>query len=68
MALQPFEVLYEADLPAYKLPADLQHLYGRLGFARPVLYSNFVASLDGVVSDLADAIEAVGKSPGLPPI
>jgi len=50
MALQPFEVLYEADLPAYKLPADLHHLYGRLGFAKPALYSNFVASLDGVVA------------------
>src|SRR6202171_4967365 len=50
MALQPFEVLYEADLPTYKLPADLHHLYGKLGFATPALYSNFVSSLDGVVS------------------
>jgi riboflavin biosynthesis pyrimidine reductase len=50
MALEPFEVLYEADLPAYKLPADLQHLYGRLGFSTPVVYSNFVSSLDGVVT------------------
>lgn len=48
--LQPFEVLYEADLPAYPLPADLEALYGRLGFAGPVLYSNFVSSLDGVVT------------------
>lgn len=49
--MQPFEVLYEAgDLPAYKLPADLHHLYGRLGFANRVVYSNFVASLDGVVT------------------
>jgi riboflavin biosynthesis pyrimidine reductase len=50
MGLQPFEVLYEADLPAYKLPADLHHLYGRLGFPTPVVYSNFVASVDGVVT------------------
>jgi riboflavin biosynthesis pyrimidine reductase len=50
MALAPFEVLYEADLPAYKLPVDLQHLYGRLGFSTPVLYSNFVSSVDGVVT------------------
>jgi riboflavin biosynthesis pyrimidine reductase len=49
--MQPFEVLYEAgDLPAYKLPADLHHLYGGLGFAKRVVYSNFVASLDGVVT------------------
>jgi len=46
----PFEVLYEADLHAYRLPADLHHLYGRLGFATPVVYANFVASLDGVVA------------------
>jgi riboflavin biosynthesis pyrimidine reductase len=42
--------LFEADLPAYKLPADLQHLYGRLGFSTPLVYSNFVSSLDGVVT------------------
>jgi riboflavin biosynthesis pyrimidine reductase len=50
MVLSPFDVLYEADLPAYKLPADLRHLYGRLGFHTPVVYSNFVASVDGVVT------------------
>jgi riboflavin biosynthesis pyrimidine reductase len=50
MALEPFEVLYEADLHAYKLPADLHHLYGRLGFPTPLIYSNFVASVDGVVT------------------
>jgi riboflavin biosynthesis pyrimidine reductase len=49
--IEPFEVLYEAgDLPAYRLPADLHHLYGRLGFAKRVVYSNFVSSLDGVVT------------------
>jgi riboflavin biosynthesis pyrimidine reductase len=48
--LAPFEVLFEADLPDYSLPADLKHLYGRLGFRAPALYSNFVSSLDGVVT------------------
>jgi riboflavin biosynthesis pyrimidine reductase len=48
--LEPFQVMYEADLPAYKLPADLHHVYGRLGFPSPVVYANFVSSLDGVVS------------------
>ena len=48
--MNPFEVLYEADVPSYKLPADLHHVYGRLGFKTPVVYSNFVASLDGVVA------------------
>jgi riboflavin biosynthesis pyrimidine reductase len=50
MPLKPFDVLFEADLPAYKLPADLQHVYGRLGFTAPVVYANFVSSLDGVVA------------------
>src|SRR6195256_6468103 len=50
MTLDPFEVLYEAEVPSYKLPADLHHVYGRLGFKTPVVYSNFVSSLDGVVS------------------
>ena len=49
--LAPFEVLFEADtLPDYTLPADLKHLYGRLGFPGPVVYSNFVSSVDGVVT------------------
>jgi riboflavin biosynthesis pyrimidine reductase len=49
--IKPFEVLYEAgDLPAYKLPADLYHLYGGLGFAKRAVYSNFVSSVDGVVT------------------
>ncbi|GAC1507926.1 MAG: dihydrofolate reductase family protein [Candidatus Dormibacteraceae bacterium] len=50
MALEPFQVLYEADVPAYKLPVDLQHVYGRLGFSTPILYSNFVSSVDGVAT------------------
>jgi riboflavin biosynthesis pyrimidine reductase len=48
--LEPFQVLYEGDLPRYDLPADLERLYGRLGFGERALYSNFVSSLDGVVT------------------
>jgi riboflavin biosynthesis pyrimidine reductase len=49
--LAPFDILFEGvDLPDYPLPADLKHLYGRLGFSAPILYSNFVSSLDGVVT------------------
>ena len=48
--LRPLEVLFEADLPGYTLPADLERLYGRLGFAKRVVYSNFVSSLDGVAA------------------
>lgn len=48
--LAPFEVLFEAGVPDYALPADLKHLYGRLGFHTPVVYSNFVSSIDGVVT------------------
>jgi riboflavin biosynthesis pyrimidine reductase len=51
MALEPFEVLYEAGgLPGYDLPDDLERLYGRLGFGETGLYSNFVSSIDGVVT------------------
>jgi len=32
------------------MPADLERIYGRLGFGDRVVYSNFVASLDGVVT------------------
>jgi riboflavin biosynthesis pyrimidine reductase len=49
--LSPFRVLFEAeDLPDYSLPVDLRHLYGRLGFPKQVIYSNFVSSIDGVVT------------------
>jgi riboflavin biosynthesis pyrimidine reductase len=48
--LAPFEIIFEGDVPDYPLPADLKHLYGRLGFSAPVVYSNFVSSLDGVVA------------------
>ena len=54
--LAPFEILFEADsLRDYSLPTDLKHLYGRLGFPTPVIYSNFVSSVDGVVT--------LGKAP-----
>src|SRR2546429_802902 len=32
------------------MPAELEKIYGRLGFADRVVYSNFVESLDGVVT------------------
>src|SRR5205807_10619937 len=48
--IEPFDVLYEAELPRYEMPADLERIYGRLGFGDRVVYSNFVASLDGVVT------------------
>ena len=32
------------------MPETLEHLYGPLGFDEPVLYSNFVMSVDGVVT------------------
>ncbi len=48
--LEPFDVLYEVDVPDYPLPFVLQRLYGRLGFKTPILYSNFVSSLDGVAT------------------
>ena len=37
-------------MPRAEMPAELEKIYGRLGFADRVAYSNFVASLDGVVS------------------
>lgn len=46
------ERLYEVpDLPRWPLPARLERLHdGGLGFQRPVVCANFVASLDGVVA------------------
>lgn len=41
----------EPQLPRWSLPPVLTALYGSdLGFAEPVIYANFVASLDGVVA------------------
>jgi riboflavin biosynthesis pyrimidine reductase len=64
--LSPFEVLFEAELPSYALPEELARLYGSLGFADRVVYSNFVSSLDGVVA-LGSGVSAgsiiSGKNP-----
>jgi riboflavin biosynthesis pyrimidine reductase len=54
-ALTPLETLYEAKHgKALPLPAKLARLYGRLRMplarARPYVISNFVTTLDGVVS------------------
>jgi riboflavin biosynthesis pyrimidine reductase len=56
------EPLFEAPgLPAYDLPSDLGERYGgRLGFATPRLYANFVSSIDGVV--------ALGAMPASPSV
>lgn len=48
--LAPFEVLLETAEHSYVLPEELSRLYGRLGFADRVVFSNFVSSLDGVVT------------------
>jgi riboflavin biosynthesis pyrimidine reductase len=50
--LPPLARLYErAGLPAWPLPPVLTSAYGGdLGFARPCVYANFVASLDGVTA------------------
>lgn len=59
-ALSPLEVLYDPEQgPALPLPPELSRLYGRIGFperpGRPYVISNFVTTLDGVVSlGLAD--------------
>jgi riboflavin biosynthesis pyrimidine reductase len=46
------ELLYEVEgLPAFDLPEELESLYGgRFGVAPPVLYANFVETLDGIVA------------------
>ena len=49
--MQPFEVLLAGTAPEAPTPADLAQIYGGpIGFAAPVVYSNFVESLDGVVA------------------
>jgi riboflavin biosynthesis pyrimidine reductase len=46
-----FEVLLEGAVPAAPTPADLAEIYGgEIGFPTPVVYSNFVETLDGVVA------------------
>jgi riboflavin biosynthesis pyrimidine reductase len=57
--LPALELLYEAPgLPAFELPHELAAAYGGpLGFAEPRVYTNFVATVDGVVAvpSLADS-------------
>ncbi len=64
--LSAFEVLFEADVPSYALPEKLGRLYGPLGFVDRVVYSNFVSSVDGVVT-LGSGVSAgsviSGKNP-----
>jgi riboflavin biosynthesis pyrimidine reductase len=49
---EALELLWEVDgLPAFDLPEELERLYGgRFGLARPLLYANFVETLDGIVA------------------
>jgi riboflavin biosynthesis pyrimidine reductase len=60
--MEPLQLLYEVDgLPAVELPPELERLYGdAIGFHEPVLYSNFVSTVDGVV-----AIPSVPRSNAL---
>jgi riboflavin biosynthesis pyrimidine reductase len=45
------ELLWEEPgLPAYDLPEELESAYGRFGLATPLVYANFVETLDGVVA------------------
>lgn len=37
-------------MPSYGLPPELERIYGRLGFADIAVYSNFVSTIDGVVT------------------
>ncbi|HEV8564796.1 MAG TPA: dihydrofolate reductase family protein [Actinomycetota bacterium] len=56
-----FQTLFEASgLPRWDLPGGLEQTYGGFGLAAPVVYGNFVASLDGIV-----AIPGVGRSSAL---
>ncbi len=50
--VNPLELLWEADgLPSFDLPEELERLYGGgFGLARPLLFANFVETLDGVVA------------------
>jgi riboflavin biosynthesis pyrimidine reductase len=50
--VNPLELLWESDwLPAFDLPEELTRLYGGgFGVETPLLYANFVETLDGVVA------------------
>ena len=62
--LEPLDVLYEpGDLPAFPLPRELAALYGgTLGFQERRLFSNFVSTIDGVVSipSLPGSVQMLG--------
>jgi riboflavin biosynthesis pyrimidine reductase len=45
------ELLWEAEgLPAFDLPEELESAYGPFGLETPLVYANFVETLDGVVA------------------
>src|SRR5205823_13565303 len=48
--IEPFDVLFEDDVPRHQTRPELERIYGRLGLADSVTYSNFVSSVDGVAS------------------
>ncbi len=50
--MKPLELLSEVEgLPAFDLPEELERLYGGgFGLALPLVYANFVQTLDGVVA------------------
>src|SRR5207253_4135016 len=48
--IEPFDLLYETDVPGFDMPLELERIYGRLGFPKRIIYSNFVSSVDGVVT------------------
>lgn len=52
LGIEPLELLHEEPgLPDFDLPPEIRTLYaGTLGFDRPVLFVNFVSTIDGVVS------------------
>ena len=54
-------VLFERpNLPAFDVPDSLRELYGApIGFDAPVVYANFVSTLDGVVAMGADVPPSV---------
>jgi riboflavin biosynthesis pyrimidine reductase len=46
-----FQTLFESPgLPRFELPSNLDQIYGGFGLARPVVYADFVSSIDGVVA------------------
>jgi riboflavin biosynthesis pyrimidine reductase len=56
-----FQTLFEArGLSRSDLPEGLEQIYGAFGLATPLVYANFVSSIDGIV-----AISAVPRSSNL---